>query len=113
LGDTGILQGSAAHPRRIASHPHDAIWLGYTSAMLSVNLFWRSSQHWITEKRLYHGRQRRSGRPGDHWTNVLTEIASPTLCWQEAHVSSRDLSPHERDGPDVKESCGDLRTSRF
>ena len=41
LGDTQILQGSPAHPRRIASH---RIWLGYTSSALSFDLFRWSSQ---------------------------------------------------------------------
>ena len=38
LGDTWILQGSPAHPGRIASHP------GCKSTVLSVNLFSWSSQ---------------------------------------------------------------------
>ena len=41
LSDTRILQGSPAHQRRIASHPHLA---RYTSAALSVDLFCWSSQ---------------------------------------------------------------------
>ena len=60
-------------------------------------------------------RQSRSGRPGDNRTNVLTEIASPTLCLQarSPRIMCTDACPHECHGTDVKESWGDLRWSRF
>ena len=61
------------------------------------------------------GRQNRSGRRGDRRTNVLTEIASTTLCLQ-----ARSLYHLYRFMPartycnslGAKESCGDLRMSR-
>ena len=61
------------------------------------------------------GRRSRSGRPGNHQTNVLTEIASLTLCFQarSSHIVCTDPCPHELHGLDVTESWGDVRTSRF
>ena len=63
----------------------------------------------------YKGRRSRSGRPGDRRTNVLTEIASPTLCFQarSPRIVCTDPCPHQHHGPDVTESWGDVRTSRF
>ena len=60
-------------------------------------------------------RQSRSSRPGDHWANALTEIASPIFCMQvrSLHIVCTDPFSHERHGLDIKESCGGLRPSRF
>ena len=65
---------------------------------------------------LAQGRRSRSGRPGDCRTNVLTGIASPSLGLQarNPHTICTDPCPHKRHGQlDIKESCWDLRTSRF
>ena len=63
------------------------------------------------------GRRSKSGRPGDCRTNVLTEVASPTLCFQTRNPRIVCIQIHvrtnERHSPDVKESCQDLGTSRF
>ena len=52
------------------------------SAAPRIGLFRWPSQHWVMKKRLFQGRRSRSGRSSDHQTNVLIEIASPTLCLQ-------------------------------
>ena len=47
--------------------------------------------------------------------HVLSEMVLPTLRFQARNIHSvcTDPCPHEFDGPNVKESYGDLTTSRF
>ena len=64
---------------------------------------------------LSQGLQRKSGRPGDRWPNVLNEMVSLALRLQarNTHIVCTDPCQHKLKGPNVKESGGDLRMSRF
>ena len=58
---------------------------------------------------------RNSRTGGPNWTNVLSEMVLPTLRFQarNIHIVCTNPCPHGFDGPNVKESYGDLTTSRF
>ena len=67
----------------------------FISACMHANMKFHACRYEICELDFYsrwlcQGWWSRSGRPGDCRTNFLTEIASPTLCFQarSPHISS-------------------------
>ena len=65
----------------------------------------QDSQLQYSQCTLLQGQRGRSGRPGDHRTNILTEIASPTLTYRrevfvlsvQIHAGTNVRSKHKRE----------------
>ena len=87
-GDTRILQGSPAHPRRIANHPHLA-----AAARLGIRALFSADpvSHWIMKMRLYRTAETFEGENlRELMKNTILVEKTLTDCWllprQECHA---------------------------